>query len=310
MTTAIDMFAGIGGFSCAAEMAGIDVVWAANHWDLSVKYHTLNHPKTSHVCQDLEQADWRQVPAHDIILASPACQGHSKARGVEKPHHDALRNTAWAVVSAAEYHRPKAVVVENVEEFVTKWNLYAAWKMAMNALGYSVAEHLVDAADHGVPQNRVRYFIVCTRSANPLFLDLPKVQHVAVDTVIRWKDPGWNDVEIKPNGQPRAANTLARIRQGRKQHGDRFIAPFYGTGSGETGRSIHRPCGTLTTKDRWLIVNGDKCRMLGVLEQKLVQSLPHDYIVPAVKHEATFMIGNSVAPKAAAVLLTHLLERL
>ena len=59
-----------------------------------------------------------------------------------------------------------------------------------------------------------------------------------------------------------------------------------------------------------MIVNGDKCRMLGVMEQKLVQSLPHDYIVPKVKHEATFMIGNAVAPKAAAVLLRKLQEHL
>lgn len=30
---------------------------------------------------------------------SPACQGHSRARGKERAHHDAQRSTAWAKLS-------------------------------------------------------------------------------------------------------------------------------------------------------------------------------------------------------------------
>ncbi|WP_353862067.1 DNA cytosine methyltransferase, partial [Salmonella enterica] len=129
------------------------VAWAANHWPLAVQFHAANHPGTSHKCQDLQQADWRDVPRHDIQLASPACQGHSPARGKERPHHDALRSTAWAVVSCAEYHRSPIVLVENVPGF-RDWTLYPAWEHAMRSLGYSVSPHLVDAADHGVPQHR------------------------------------------------------------------------------------------------------------------------------------------------------------
>lgn len=103
---AIDLFAGAGGFSTDAQMAGCNVIWAANHWREAVDTHASNHPHAAHKCQDLQQADWTQVPTHDLLLASPACQGHSRARGKERPHHDALRSTAWAVVSAAECHRP------------------------------------------------------------------------------------------------------------------------------------------------------------------------------------------------------------
>lgn len=75
-------------------MAGAEVVWAANHWPVAVEWHAANHPDTVHACQDLHQADWRTVPPHDLLLASPACQGHAKARGKERPHHDAERSTA------------------------------------------------------------------------------------------------------------------------------------------------------------------------------------------------------------------------
>ncbi|EUB74496.1 C-5 cytosine-specific DNA methylase [Pseudomonas sp. GM41(2012)] len=53
MTTAIDLFAGLGGWSTGARNAGVEVVWAANHWPEAVKWHSANHPRTQHVCQDL-----------------------------------------------------------------------------------------------------------------------------------------------------------------------------------------------------------------------------------------------------------------
>jgi site-specific DNA-cytosine methylase len=115
--TAIDLFAGAGGFTLGATMAGARVLWAANHWEAAVQVHATNHPEALHLCQDLHQANWETVPRHDLLLASPSCQGHSRARGTDQPRHDAARSTAWAVVSCAEFHRPSAFVVENVPEF-------------------------------------------------------------------------------------------------------------------------------------------------------------------------------------------------
>jgi len=40
----IDLFAGAGGFSTGALMAGCRVVWAANHWQSAVEVHAINHP--------------------------------------------------------------------------------------------------------------------------------------------------------------------------------------------------------------------------------------------------------------------------
>ncbi|HWG67484.1 MAG TPA: DNA cytosine methyltransferase, partial [Rhodanobacteraceae bacterium] len=46
--TAIDLFAGAGGFSTGAVQAGCKVVWAANHWEAAVNAHAANHPNTLH----------------------------------------------------------------------------------------------------------------------------------------------------------------------------------------------------------------------------------------------------------------------
>lgn len=289
---AIDLFAGAGGFSTGALMAGCRVVWAANHWEAAVKIHASNHPDAEHSCQDLHQTDWRQVPAHDMLLASPACQGHSRARGAERPHHDAQRSTAWAVISAAEYHRPPFVVVENVPEFA-QWALYPAWSAAMQALGYALAPQIIDAADHGVPQNRRRLFIVGTRSANPIRLDLSHRSAVSAAHIIDLTAGKWSAID-KPG---RSTNTLNRIHAGRAAHGQRFVIAYYGNEKG--GRSIDRPFGTITTRDRWAVINGDRMRMISVPEARAAMGFPAGYLLPAQSREAMHMLGNAVCPPVA-----------
>jgi len=299
----IDLFAGAGGFSTGARWAGVDVVWAANHWRAAVDVHEANHPGTVHACQDLQQADWRDVPKHDLLMASPACQGHSPARGKEKPHHDALRSTAWAVVSACEYHRPPVVVVENVPEYA-KWALFPAWCAAMTALGYSIAQHEIDAADHGVPQHRVRLFLVCTRSKHPLQLNFERRPHVGVDSVLDFGAGRWSPVK-KPR---RAPNTLARVAAGRARFGHRFVMPYYGSGSGLTGRCLSRPLGTVTTVDRWALVDGELMRMLTVAENRGVMGFPRDYLLPDNRRQAIHMLGNAVCPIVARDVIEAVAE--
>lgn len=300
---AVDLFAGAGGFSTGARMAGARVLWAANHWPLAVQWHAANHPETEHACQDLQQADFRTAPAHDLLLASPACQGHSPARGKERPHHDAQRATAWAVVTCLEVHRPYAAIVENVPAFAG-WALYPSWCSAMAALGYALAPMVIDAADHGVPQQRRRLFIVATRTQHPIDLRLPKREHAAASSVIDFAAGRWALI----NRPGRSAKTLARIAAGRHAHGARFLAPYYGSGSGETGRSLDRPIGTLTTRARWAVIDGDRMRMVLAAEGRALMGFPADYRLPANEAQAWHLIGNAVAPTVACDVIQSLRE--
>lgn len=305
MSRAIDLFAGAGGFSTGARMAGAEVLWAANHWRTAVEWHAANHPETAHACQDLQQADFRDAPAHDILLASPACQGHSRARGQDKPHHDAQRSTAWAVVTCAEVHRPPVVLVENVPEFATKWVLYQSWCAAMGALGYALAPMVLDAADSGVPQHRQRLFVVATRSRHPIDIVLPRRPHRAAASVIDFQAGRWSPV-VRDG---RSARTLARIEAGRRSHGSRFVAPYYGSGSGETGRSLARPIGTITTRDRWAVIDGDRMRMLTADECRAAMGFPADYRLPQQHKQAVHMLGNAVCPPVAADIINAVMRQ-
>lgn len=295
---AIDLFAGAGGFSTGARQAGVEVVWAANHWPVAVETHAANHPDTVHSCQDLHQANWSKVPAHQILLASPCCQGHSHARGKDRPQHDESRSTAWAVVSAAEYHHPELVVVENVKEFLD-WNLYPAWKKAMRLLGYTLTENVLNAQDFGVPQSRERLFIVASFGTG-VNLKSPVVQAVPASKVIDWNAGTWSPVS-KPD---RAVATLAQFEAGRKRWGERFLLAYYG--SEKNGRAISKPFGTITTRERFAVVKGEQMRMLTVDEVKRAMGFPAGYKLPQLKKTAIHLLGNAVCPPVAAGVLKQL----
>jgi DNA (cytosine-5)-methyltransferase 1 len=301
--TAIDLFAGAGGFTTGATQAGVHVAWAANHWPAAVDCHRSNHPATSHHCQDLHQADWSKVPAADIVLASPCCQGHAKARGKDRPHHDASRSTAWAVVSCCEFHRPKAFIVENIPEFL-RWSLFGAWRLAMESLGYQLTTTIIDSADAGVPQHRVRMFIV--GSLRTINVARPTAPHKPVHAALDFSSGRWSKVS-KPG---RAEATLRRWENGRREFGRRFVMPYYGSGSGLTGRSIDRPIGTVTTRDRWAVVDGDMMRMLTVAEYSRAMGFPGNYKLPKSRAQAIHLLGNAVSPPVARHLVSQVASQL
>jgi DNA (cytosine-5)-methyltransferase 1 len=302
---AIDLFAGAGGFTEGATQAGCEVIWAGNHWPVAVETHAANHPKTVHVCQDLQLTNWRDVPAHDLLLASWCCQGNSPARGKKynNPEHDDSRATAWAVIDALEYHRPTFFIGENVLGFL-KWILYPAWRQAVTALGYALDLQVIDAAERGVPQNRRRLLIIGVRAKHPLLLQLPRCAETTARSFIDFNAGPWQPIE-RPG---RAAATLSRVRNGRRTFGDRFLMPYYGGGSRLTGRSLDRPIGTITTRDRWAVVDGDRLRMINIEEARAAMAFPRHYQLPADQKTAMHVLGNAVCPPMARDLIASLRE--
>lgn len=309
--TAIDLFAGAGGSSEGARMAGVRVLWAANHWPLAVKIHEQNHPETQHLCQDLHQADFHTVPQADIMLASPSCVGHSEAasgggrylRRGSLPKHDADRSTAWAAVSCLEATRMDLGIVENVPRF-RKWVLYPAWRAALEALGYSIAEHVFNAADYGVPQRRERLFITLTRGKTPLILQPEKLAHVAIRDALDLTEGVWRSTTSLP---PKAR---ARVERSRIRHPRGPFLTHYV--SDDMGHSVDGPMRTLTTKHQWAIVKssrkGDVIRMFSSREYARGQTFPDDYTFTGKVADDCRLIGNAVPPKLMCALLQSALK--
>lgn len=305
MIRAVDLFAGWGGFSAAAESVGVEVAWAANHWPLAVQAHALNHPRTRHACQDLQQANWRDLPAYDLLLASPACQGHAQAAqparardATLRAQHDDLRATAWAVVSCADATRPAALVVENVVDF-RRWALYPVWRLALETLGYHLQEHEVTASWHGVPQRRTRLFVTGTlNSAAPVAPLARTRREAAFGPCVEWGEGRWRPVaEAAP-----AART--RMRAAVAAHGRRCLSQHV---SNHPGVALSEPCRTVTTKDQWVVVNGSEYRPFTIREYARAMGFADTYGWPegATRSDTIKGLGNAVCPPVAAQLISR-----
>lgn len=300
---AVDLFAGWGGFTCGAEQAGARVLWAANHWQLAVDVHRANHPTTAHACQDLRQADWTTLPRYDVLLASPACQGHSTAsQPKRRGYHDALRATAWAVVDCADVTEPAAILVENVLSF-REWRLYPEWRASLERIGYRLTELVVMASHHGVPQRRQRLFVAGFRGRRwrgPMELRSTTPREVPFGPCIDWQAGEWRDVRsTTPEAQ-------ARIARAQAAHGPRCLSQHV---TGHPGVGLGEPIRTITTKDQWIVVDGRRYRPLTERELARGMGFPESYTWPDVgRVHVVKGLGNAVPPPVARDLVRATME--
>lgn len=299
MIRAVDLFSGAGGWSCGAAAAGVQVVAGANHWPRAVETFRAAHPEAQARCQDVALMDPRDLPPFELLLGSPACQGHARARGKERPHHDAQRATAWAIVQVAEVCRPRWIALENVPEF-TSWVLYRHWRAALSTLGYRITERVLCASRHGVPQERRRWFAAASLEQLPRLSSadlepLPASSFVSFDGSDEWARVA-----------DKVERTRARVAAAQAEHGPRVLVPYYGSARG--GRPLSRPVGTLTTHDRYALVDGDRLRMLSVDEQRAAMGFPPSYPLTGTRAEQVHQLGNAVCPPVAAHVVRQLLE--
>lgn len=77
----IDLFCGIGGFSKGFEMAGFDVLFGIDNWEVAINTFKNNHNNTKGILVDLTELDddfFSQYECKvDVIIAGPPCQGFS-----------------------------------------------------------------------------------------------------------------------------------------------------------------------------------------------------------------------------------------
>jgi DNA (cytosine-5)-methyltransferase 1 len=186
--SAVDLFAGAGGFSCAALSVGIDVRAAIeyNHHacrtyseniknknpGLQVYEANILNLSPEQVIRDAFDAD----KSCDILLGGPPCQGFSvhriKDAGVDDP-----RNTLiLRYFKFVETLRPKVFLMENVPGML--WKRHEKYLNEFyeegDKAGYDIkAPIIIDARDYGVPQRRKRVFVLGVRRGIDLNLEWP-----------------------------------------------------------------------------------------------------------------------------------------
>jgi len=314
----IDLFCGAGGTTEGASQAGGEPTLAINHWERAIETHSANFPECRHLCQRIEHVDPEEFAdlKIDLLFASPECTHHSNARG-GKPRSEQSRASAWLVLRWLEAIRPKWLVVENVTEFedwgpLTRKNkpdktrigyTFRAWMYAFVSLGYHVEHRVLNAADYGDGTDRRRLFVIGSRDGRNIpwpgyRLDM---ERTAISSFLDRSLPT-RDISKKPL----CINTMNRIEAGRKKFGDApWVLKYYGSGGWS---SVDKPLPTITTRDRFALIQGDQYRMFHPEELKQAQGFPPDYRLAGTREEKIKQIGNSVCPGVARAITRSLMS--
>ena len=315
-----DLFAGAGGTSSGAESTGAARVrFAVNHWDIAVQTHSANFPHAQHVNSRLDQVSPSECPRIDLLFASPPCTHFSRARG-GRPTSDQQRSGPWEVLSWLEYHRPTWAVFENVVELLTwgpvgqngkplvsrRGQTFEAWISAIRSIGYTVDWRRLNAADFGAATTRERLFVGCRlgrksfpwpepthcRSNRGALPAMRLQEWRQAHEVIDWRIPCPPISRLRERTRRQAGAMHAEA-------GEPIIYSYYGN----AGYSLTtEPLPTITTKDRFALVDGAGLRMLQPHELRAAQGFPESYVLCGTKSDAVKQIGNSVSPPVAAAI--------
>jgi len=172
---AVDVFSGPGGLTEGFRQAGFTVTVAVDSDKHACKTYRRNHRKTRVIEKDMYSVSGQEildasvgVANHDLIdvvMGGPPCRGlssaNSRSRGEENPYNRLF----WEFVRLVGEIKPNVYVIENVKSLYNfnsglfKDQIIAA----LDDLGYSSAAFVLCAASFGVPQLRMRTFIIGTK---------------------------------------------------------------------------------------------------------------------------------------------------
>lgn len=167
MLRAIEFYSGIGGLHCALEETGLGKVCAAFEWDPNAAaVYTLNHGKDIVHRRDigtLAVEDLEPLQA-DLWLASPACQPYT-VLGLQKQDADPraksflhlMQDVLPALVERGTH--PTYILVENVAGFETSTTRTSINRL-LHELGYHTTEFLLTPRQYGIPNSRLRYYLM------------------------------------------------------------------------------------------------------------------------------------------------------
>ncbi|MCJ2044613.1 DNA cytosine methyltransferase [Methylobacterium sp. J-078] len=312
MIKGIDLFCGAGGSSIGARRAGVEMVGAVDGWDMATRTYADNFPLakrnviTTRLDDDSGEALFNRLGKIDLIIASPECTHHSIARGA-KARCEESKRSGWYVMPFVNALKPRWVVLENVTP-MRNWTGFDQLMAALKA-DYNVRLQVLNACDFGVPQSRRRLFVMCDRRRMPdEIVPLAGQQRTAASVL----DPQgtWAAGPLRKPG--RAPATLARADAAIEKLGAAkdFIVVYYGSDRAGGWQPLDRPLRTLTTLDRFGLVqwqDGEPTfRMLQVPEIQRAMGVEDMILNQGSRRDRIKLLGNGVC----APVMEHVIRSL
>jgi DNA (cytosine-5)-methyltransferase 1 len=310
----LDLFCGGGGSSHGAALAGVEVGCGIDSDPFAAKVYDDNFPGravNAWLSPDFSPKEIDHYGPFDMILASPECKSHTCARG-NRPRSESSRRTALLAFDYLKHFRPRWAIFENVV-LMKKWDVYDEFlKELREGLGYNIREEILDAVDFGVPQTRKRLFILCDREAPPRHITGIGCIPIPAKEIL--DPPGtWPAGEVSPDRL--APATIERVGRGVEGvgYGNAFLTVYYGNDSSGGWQPLSRPLRTVTTLDRFGLVdyeNGKQTlRMLQVPELRRAMGFNEDFVLKGgARRDRIRVLGNGVCPPVMEKIIQTMLS--
>ena len=155
----IDLFAGIGGIRIPFDELGYKCVFSSEWDQKACETYQANFGEMP--AGDITKIDEKDIPPFDVCLAGFPCQAFS-IMGKMQGFADTRGTMFFEVERILKYHRPKAILLENVKQLTShdKGRTLKVILDHLKALGYHVNYRVLNALDFGLPQKRERIIIV------------------------------------------------------------------------------------------------------------------------------------------------------
>lgn len=306
---ALDLYAGIGGWSLGFGLADIDVVASYEWWGDANLTNSRNNRHPVHEV-NIRELNPSSLPSVDIVIGSPPCTHFSLAnRGGRGNVFEGLKDVE-SFLSAVDSVKPRFWAMENVPRLITIMRDELNQGGSLHRFAHlNPVFALVDASEWGVPQRRKRAVIgnfdldlLLSYRERCRVRTLGEV--VSLLSLEEPVDPVWGEsvsfdwLTDHVREEPLSPEEERINREAKTCH------PVYNGMSfpddpSRPSRTITATC-TRVSRESIVVEDGGSFRRLTLREKASLQSFPASYQFYAPTHSTKQkMVGNAVPPLLA-----------
>jgi DNA (cytosine-5)-methyltransferase 1 len=331
-----DFFCGAGGFSEGFRQRGFKIALAVDNSDCAIRTFEANHPDAEVIKRDVLMLDSSVLPKAEVVIGSPPCSSFSYSNNRNRSNPSAGLRLIGRFLELVETIRPKVWVMENVPP--------AAHYLGLDqqSVGRPTMT-IVNAADYGVPQKRLRLFYGDFPLPTPTHSDSTKWEHLSDgERVSRkpWRtmgeilgrlpnqrspiageveDPIYEGIRVRTRTlKDHFHSTCLSAHELERNHRQKTRHPWFGRM--QFPDDLNRPARTIQATQipgaRETIVvplvtdGGIVYRRLTVRECASLQSFPITYTFRAESVRTKYrLVGNAVPPLLAQAIASAIQER-
>lgn len=169
-----ELFAGVGGFRIGLARAGWKTTFS-NQWEPATKVQHASDVYVAKFGEDghtnLDIAKVKALPKNiDLLVGGFPCQDYSVAKTLNSSKGLKGKKGVlwWEILRLVNGQKPKFIFLENVDRLLKspsnqRGRDFAVMLKTLGDEGYSIEWRVVNAAEYGFPQRRIRVFIVATK---------------------------------------------------------------------------------------------------------------------------------------------------